>query len=78
MQIHYLVSYLFILYVVLPRGAIPYRFVDFSLLCHFRIYTDRTIGYMRRYLEDFMRPRIFFLSFELIRKQRLRQSGLEV
>ena len=40
------------------------NFVDFSLLCHFRIYTNRTIAYMRRYLEDFHEVKDIFLEFQ--------------
>ena len=29
------------------------NFMNFSLRCHFRIHTDHTIGYTRRYLEHF-------------------------
>ena len=39
------------------------NFVDFSLLCHFRFHTDRTIGYMRSYLEDFHEAKGVFLEF---------------
>ena len=39
------------------------NFVDFTLLCHFSLYTDRTIGYMCRYLDDFPDTNDFFLKF---------------
>jgi hypothetical protein len=39
------------------------NFVDFSLLCHFRLHTGHTIRYMRRYLEDFHDTKGVFLEF---------------
>ena len=39
------------------------NFVDFSLLCHFGFHTNRTIGYMRRYLEEFHKAKVVFLEF---------------
>ena len=39
------------------------NFVDFSLLCYFRFQSDRTIGYMRSYLNDFHEDKEIFLDF---------------
>ena len=44
------------------------NFVDFSLLCHFRIHTDRTIAYIHRYLEDFHGASDIFLEFRAHKK----------
>ena len=44
------------------------NFVDFSLLCQFRIHTNRTIGYMRRYLDDFHETMDIFLEFRAHKK----------
>ena len=39
------------------------NFMDFTLPCYFRLHTDRTIGYMRIYLEDFHNAKDIFLEF---------------
>ena len=40
-----------------------HTFIDFSLLCHFRLHINRTIGYIRRYLEEFHEAKVVFLEF---------------
>ena len=52
------------------------NFVDFSLLCHFRIHTDRTIGYMRRYLEDFHEAKDIFLEFRAYKKAKAQATKI--
>ena len=46
------------------RMALEYvhNCVDFTQRCYFRLHTDRTIGYMRRYLEDFHNAKDIFLE----------------
>ena len=54
------------------------NFVDFTLLCHFRLHTDRTIGTCTDICKLFTMPRIFFSSSGHVRKERLRQPRWEV
>ena len=51
-------------------------FVDFSLLCYFRFHTDRTIGYMRSYLEDFHEAMVVFLEFRANKKAKAQAAEI--
>ena len=52
------------------------NFVDFSLLCHFRIRPDHTIAYMRRYLEDFHEAKDIFLEFRAHKKAKAQATKI--
>ena len=52
------------------------NFVDFSLLCYFRFQTNRTIGYMRRYLEEFHEAKDVFLEFQAHKKAKAQAAEI--
>ena len=52
------------------------NFVDFSLLCHFRFHTNRTIGYMRRYLEEFLQGTVVFFEFRAHKKAKAQAAEI--
>ena len=44
------------------------NFLDFTLICHYRLHTDYTIRYIYRYLKDFHNTKQIFLKFRAYNK----------